>query len=89
MTTEESKPYLDTTQFMLRQTVQYRWCNVDKESSKADKEETSSSSSSLPVKYANFDGYLNSFKSKRRIQIKRERSVVYNEEVLLMFLKSH
>ena len=36
-------------------------------------------------KYKDFDDYLSLFKSKRRMQIKRERRGVYEEEVINIF----
>mmetsp|Transcript_7518 Transcript_7518/g.7586 ORF Transcript_7518/g.7586 Transcript_7518/m.7586 type:complete len:260 (+) Transcript_7518:970-1749(+) len=64
MRKEEIDPYL-TTGFQQRETIQYRWVNLNKETNQM---------------YTDFDDYLTSFKSKRRMQIKRERTVVYQEQ---------
>jgi hypothetical protein len=64
MRPDELAPYLSVG-FQLRETIQYRWENVNRDTGRP---------------YADFDEYLAQFKSKRRMQIKRERRAVYEEE---------
>ena len=66
MRKQEIFPYL-TSGYKLRETIQYRWQNYNTETGE---------------KYTDFDDYLSLFKSKRRMQIKRERRGVYEEEVI-------
>lgn len=54
--------------FFERKPVSLRWTNLNKETG---------------MKYINFDDYLSLFKSKRRVQIKKERKSVYEEQVRL------
>ncbi len=62
---KEEAEQLDDSKYMLRETIQYRFTNK-----KAETKE----------KYEDFDDYLSSFKSKRRVQIKRERRSVYEDQ---------
>ena len=66
MLKEEIDPFL-TCGYMLRETIQYRWTNRDKSTGQS---------------FVDFDDFLTGFKSKRRVQIKRERTIVYNEELI-------
>ena len=65
MLKEEISPYLSSN-YKLRETIQYRWQNMNRETGKM---------------YTDFDDYLSLFKSKRRMQIKRERRAVFEEQV--------
>lgn len=56
----------DQSDFLRRTSVQYQWVN------------SNARNNNLP--YKSFDEYLNCFKSKRRIAIKRERQKVQEEE---------
>ena len=64
MLTDEIDPYLQAG-FQLRETIQYRWENLNRETGRP---------------YADFEDYLSAFKSKRRMQIKRERRAVFEEQ---------
>lgn len=63
---EQEVQYFIERGFDLRQTVQYRWRNFNPITG---------------VKFTNFEDYLSCFKSKRRIQIRRERKSVYEDQV--------
>ena len=65
---DEIAPYLRSG-FQLRETIQYRWENLNRDTG-------------LP--YRDFEEYLSLFKSKRRMQIKRERRAVYEEEGIVI-----
>jgi predicted N-acyltransferase len=54
--------------YMHRQTIQYRWHNRYPDSER------------MGEKYADFEAYLEQFKSKRRMQIRRERRSVYEDQ---------
>ena len=49
----------------MRETIQYRWENLNRDTGRP---------------YRDFEEYLSLFKSKRRMQIKRERRAVYEEQ---------
>ena len=61
---DEISPYLRSG-FQLRETIQYRWENLNRDTGRP---------------YHDFEEYLSLFKSKRRMQIKRERRAVYEEQ---------
>ena len=63
---EQEVPYFIERGFDLRQTVQYRWHNLNPLTGR---------------KFTDFEDYLSCFKSKRRIQIRRERKSVYDDQV--------
>ena len=71
MQSEEVPSYKDQG-FLLRQTIQYRWENRHKERNEM---------------HETFDDYLAEFKSKRRIQIKRERSKVIEQGVKVKVIR--
>ena len=54
-----------TSNYMLRNTIQFRFLNRNPDTGE---------------KYQDFDDYLSCFKSKRRMQIKRERKAVYEDQ---------
>lgn len=64
--TSETKHFLDLD-YKLRQTIQYRFQNLNRDTG---------------AKYTSFENYLDCFKSKRRMQIRRERRSVYDEQAI-------
>lgn len=64
MPEEETQAFLQS-RFSLRETIQYRFSNKHPETG---------------LRFTSFDDYLAQFKSKRRMQIKRERRSVYEEQ---------
>lgn len=81
--------------YVLRQTVQYRWMNkrltvqgneqkfadIKNGRGEVDAAETGTYGEGM---FSDFEDYLTCFKSKRRTQIKRERKSVYEEQGILM-----
>lgn len=71
MQPEDVPPY-EQQGFLHRETIQYRWKNRDKDTGEL---------------HRNFVDYLSTFKSKRRISIKRERSKVMESGVEIRVIK--
>lgn len=65
MREEETQAFLQGGSFALRNTIQYRFSNRHPDTG---------------IKFASFEDYLAQFKSKRRMQIRRERRSVYEEQ---------
>lgn len=84
--------------FVLRQTVQYRWNNVrlkregneqkfqdmGRKDNMAGTNKEESHEEGEEEEFSTFDDYLTCFKSKRRTQIRRERKSVYEEQGILI-----
>jgi predicted N-acyltransferase len=68
MRQEEVPIFLDSN-YSLRETIQYRFTNIN---------------SVTGNKFVDFEDYLSSFKSKRRIKIKAERRKVYEDQGLVV-----
>ena len=61
----EEVPVFKAIDYSLRETIQYRFTNVNNITNQP---------------FSDFNDYLNSFKSKRRIKIKAERRKVYEDQ---------
>lgn len=75
--------------YVLRQTVQYRWNNKrltqeGNEQKFRDMNREEGGLEEATKTFTTFDDYLTCFKSKRRTQIKRERKSVYDEQGILL-----
>lgn len=84
---EEEVDQFLKSDYVLRQTVQYRWNNKrltmegnEQKFKDMNREEEGEEAGT----FATFDDYLTCFKSKRRTQIRRERKSVYEEQGIHM-----
>ena len=65
MRLEDTQAFLQSPHWSLRNTIQYRFTNLNADTG---------------AKYRDFEEYLAQFKSKRRMQIRRERRSIYEEQ---------